>query len=185
MTERDRLPKGRVERSAADAEGDTRKGRANSTHPLMPSSPVSRSVTADPSADNLAPYVRLYQEAVVRAERAEAEGDEALHAEDVAEQYRERAEADNQGLREALRGLMNALSVDEEGTVSAPFDQWSKPWMDALDALASAPQETAGCEHRNVHFDRSLCACGEMHHYCDDCGFPLDCPIDAPQETEQ
>lgn len=30
------------------------------------------------------------------------------------------------------------------------------------------------CAHRSTHFDRSLCACGSMHTYCDDCGQAVD-----------
>jgi hypothetical protein len=35
------------------------------------------------------------------------------------------------------------------------------------------------CKHdRSASFDRSLCACGWMHDYCDDCGSALYCELD-------
>lgn len=35
------------------------------------------------------------------------------------------------------------------------------------------------CLHASTHFDRSLCACGVMHTYCDDCGAVVDgCSLD-------
>lgn len=40
------------------------------------------------------------------------------------------------------------------------------------------------CEHRLTHFDRSVCACGSMHDYCDDCGVPIDCPYNSAPETK-
>lgn len=37
----------------------------------------------------------------------------------------------------------------------------------------------AACSHESQHFDRSLCGCGTMHTYCNDCGEVLDgCPLD-------
>lgn len=30
------------------------------------------------------------------------------------------------------------------------------------------------CGTTGMHFDRSLCACGMMHHYCDGCGIQVD-----------
>lgn len=37
----------------------------------------------------------------------------------------------------------------------------------------------SACRHTDNHFDRSLCACGAMHFYCNDCGEVLDdCPYD-------
>lgn len=30
------------------------------------------------------------------------------------------------------------------------------------------------CAHESTHFDRTLCACGAMHTYCDDCGHAID-----------
>lgn len=44
-----------------------------------------------------------------------------------------------------------------------------------LPAAASAEV----CAHADQHFDRSLCACGAMHTYCNDCGINLDeCPYE-------
>lgn len=44
---------------------------------------------------------------------------------------------------------------------------------------------TAACPHcggtKGFSFDRSLCACGAMHDYCEDCGLPLDCPYSQPE----
>ena len=50
-----------------------------------------------------------------------------------------------------------------------------------LDTPADSQEE---CKHASVHFDRSLCACGSMHHYCDHCGRALDCPYDADSQPE-
>lgn len=36
------------------------------------------------------------------------------------------------------------------------------------------------CRHDWTHFDRSFCACGSMHYYCDTCGEALDCELDDP-----
>jgi hypothetical protein len=35
------------------------------------------------------------------------------------------------------------------------------------------------------HFDRSLCACGSMHDYCDDCGWPLTGCDSVRDEVDQ
>lgn len=53
----------------------------------------------------------------------------------------------------------------------------------AREALAgdSADKE-ATCEHHDTHFDRTLCACGAMHEFCNDCGKALFCPWDESQE---
>jgi hypothetical protein len=34
------------------------------------------------------------------------------------------------------------------------------------------------CRHKSASFDRTLCGCGSMHDYCDDCGAALGCPLD-------
>lgn len=42
---------------------------------------------------------------------------------------------------------------------------------------------SAACKHESCSFDRSVCACGSMHDYCDECGAAMDCPLDnEPQE---
>lgn len=35
------------------------------------------------------------------------------------------------------------------------------------------------CGGKSFSFDRSLCACGSMHNYCDDCGTADGCSLDA------
>jgi hypothetical protein len=54
----------------------------------------------------------------------------------------------------------------------------------ALDATGSEDTagRCAGCggDAGENHFDRTLCACGQMHTCCNNCGRPLDeCPCDA------
>lgn len=39
-------------------------------------------------------------------------------------------------------------------------------------------EPVVACAHSSVSFDRSLCACGEMHNYCDDCGRPIGCRLE-------
>jgi hypothetical protein len=39
------------------------------------------------------------------------------------------------------------------------------------------------CEHRSASFDRTLCACGAMHEYCDDCGMALGCSLDESMDS--
>ena len=42
---------------------------------------------------------------------------------------------------------------------------------------------SAACRHESCSFDRSVCACGSMHDYCDECGAAMNCPLDKePQE---
>ena len=42
-----------------------------------------------------------------------------------------------------------------------------------------------GCRHEATWFDRSLCACGVMHTYCEDCGLAVDgCDYDPLQDGE-
>lgn len=38
------------------------------------------------------------------------------------------------------------------------------------------------CPHESASFDRSLCACGWMHDYCDDCGAAIGCELDEHPE---
>ena len=43
---------------------------------------------------------------------------------------------------------------------------------------------TTVCVHESQHFDRSLCACGSMHTYCNDCGAQLDACNEEQGEPE-
>ena len=63
---------------------------------------------------------------------------------------------------------------DAETTSTREGQDWLYERLAALAGAAAEPE----CEHRNIHFDRSLCACGAMHNYCDDCGSVLDCELD-------
>ena len=44
----------------------------------------------------------------------------------------------------------------------------------------SWPKSVCLCDRfkGNVSFDRTICACGSMHYYCDDCGWQTD-PCDT------
>ena len=46
-----------------------------------------------------------------------------------------------------------------------------------------ASPECPPCPHESASFDRSVCACGSMHDYCDDCGEAIDCPMGPPAST--
>lgn len=37
---------------------------------------------------------------------------------------------------------------------------------------------SCGAHAGDTNFDRSLCACGSMHDYCNGCGSAYDCPLD-------
>lgn len=49
-----------------------------------------------------------------------------------------------------------------------------RDWLEGL-----PEDQDAACKHESCSFDRSVCACGSMHDYCDECGAAMDCPLDA------
>ena len=56
---------------------------------------------------------------------------------------RDEAWADNQRLRSALRGLMDALVMDEEGNVFSTPEEWGDAWCEAVKVLDAALAEEA------------------------------------------
>lgn len=44
--------------------------------------------------------------------------------------------------------------------------------------------ECGGKEKGHISFDRSFCACGAMHYYCDDCGIQCE-PCDEPSPASE
>jgi len=90
--------------------------------------------------------------------------------------YLERAEAAEArvaALTEALRDI-SEIGVEMGGE---PYDWEQRIYDIARDVLAGAGGGEK-CEHRDTSFSRTLCACGAMHDYCDDCGRALFCPLD-------
>jgi len=66
-------------------------------------------------------------------------------------------------------GFPNGPPPEEFAEVSEETHALFKAWVEGT---AATPGDA--CQHDNHHFDRSICACGVMHHYCDDCGKPLE-----------
>jgi hypothetical protein len=50
----------------------------------------------------------------------------------------------------------------------------------AADAVA-VEKCFCGADADDVSFDRSICACGSMHNYCNQCGAAHECPFDYPE----
>lgn len=40
----------------------------------------------------------------------------------------------------------------------------------------------ADCEHEDRWFDRSICHCGRMHYFCNDCGAQIDACTEADRD---
>lgn len=52
---------------------------------------------------------------------------------------------------------------------------WNEGWDGVVDASC------VRCGADDWHFDRTICACGVMHDYCGECGFPSECPLDEQE----
>ena len=103
----------------------------------------------------------------------------------------ERAETALDTTREALEKTIpwiahHGRSAAQEALYEAcvavgydPFDWTSHPDVLKQRLAALGISETPACQHENHHFDRSICACGLMHHYCNDCGKTLE-PCETP-----
>lgn len=97
-----------------------------------------------------------------------------------------------EGIEEQLETAREAL--ERISTYGSHYTPHTGIARDALDALnpAREPQSICLCSNfkGNVSFDRSICACGSMHYYCDDCGWQTDAcdpePVEASnQESER
>ena len=70
-----------------------------------------------------------------RIEKAERERDEARNH-SVTWGRAEAADARADRYEKALRGLMDALAVDEDGNLTGPLERWADAWCEAVAALA-------------------------------------------------
>jgi hypothetical protein len=56
----------------------------------------------------------------------------------------------------------------------------------ASDRSAAQDRCECGADPGDIHFDRSICACGSMHYFCNQCGTQAEpCSDESPAATKR